>query len=64
MPSEEPPFTPDAPKVTPEGIIEELTRHGIKETLGEKRNTLYIWVKEVEKYTIEDWNVYIWTDQR
>ncbi|MFA6080352.1 MAG: hypothetical protein WC753_02610 [Candidatus Gracilibacteria bacterium] len=54
----------DVPKITPEGVVADMISQGITEVLGDKTDTLHVGNKKVQKYTTNDWNIYIWPDPR
>jgi len=64
MENEEPPFTSDVPPINPEGVIEDITKNGIEEVLWKHKEILYLGIRQVKAYIVEDMKVYIWSDSR
>ncbi len=57
-------FTVDLAPTTPDDVIKNITQEGVEEILGAHERILYVSIKEVKFYSIEDWDVFVWNDQR
>jgi hypothetical protein len=58
------PFSVDLETISPEEVITSMTQEEMREVLGSHKNILYIGIKMVQVYSIEEWQVFIWRDQR